>query len=216
MSPVGSPAQGRERDNVMIRISLTEFVDFVIRAGGPKLTVVRKVKCRHDEGYHPQFDFYKSLREGIAAHHRQGKPISALDSLATGLTDKKKETAYPSIIQGYKKFLGKKSTKWIEPPKKYWEHGDLIVTVNPEVGIDINGNPHLIKMYWKRPKLKKLEVASILHLLQLTLTNKKNPSTIGLLDVRRGKLITPNEFDPGMTHLLQGEAESFATIYRSI
>ena len=58
----------------MIDTTLTEFVDFVSKAGTPKLTVVRKVKQRHAEGYDPQTDFYKIIREGIVLMHRLNKP----------------------------------------------------------------------------------------------------------------------------------------------
>ena len=201
----------------MIEISLTEFVDFVTKAGGPKLTVVREVKKRHAEGYDPKTDFYKKLRDGIVAHHAMGKPKAALDALAQGVTDRKKVVAYPIIIQGYKKFLGRKVVTWFAPPKKTtWEHGDLVVRVNPELGLQLNGRPHLIKMYLKKNQLRRLEVPSIMHLLQLVLSSKSESRTLGLLDVRRGHLITADGFDPALTPLLQGEAASFATIYRSL
>ena len=200
----------------MIEISLTEFVDFVIKAGSPKLTVVREVKRRHDEGYDPKTDFYKKLRDGIVEHHQLGKPKSALDALAHGVTDKNKVKAYPIIIQGYKHFLGRKTVAWFVPPKKQWTYGDLAVRVNPELGLIIDGQPHVIKMYWKQDQLKKLEVPTIMHLLQLVLTSKKDPNSLGLLDVRRGRLITPSGFDPTLTPLLEGEALSFATVYKAL
>ena len=45
----------------MPEISLTDFVDFVIKAGSPKLTKVRELVNRG--GYSPAFDFWKTLRE---------------------------------------------------------------------------------------------------------------------------------------------------------
>lgn len=201
---------------MMIEISLTQFVDFVTKAGSPKLTVVRKIKQDHDAGYHPAKDFYKKLRDGIIKHHQLGKSPASLDALAAGVTDQNKVKAYPIIIQGYKKFLGRRNVTWVAPPKKLWEHGTLAVRVNPELGLGLDGQPYLIKMYWKQEQLRKLEVPTIMHLLQLVLTSKKDPKTLGLLDVRRGRLLTPDTFDPGLTPLLEGEALSFATIYRSL
>lgn len=201
----------------MIEISLTEFVDFVTKAGSPKLTVVRDVKKRHDEGYNPAADFYKKLRDGIVEIHRRGKPKSALDALAVGITDRNKRRAYPLLIQGYKRFLGNKRVTWFNPPDKpTWTHGDLAVRINPELGLRINGIPHLIKMYLKQEPLRKLAIPTILHLLHINLADKKNPKQIGILDVRHGRLIPVEDFDPSFTPLLEGEALSFANIYRAL
>ena len=200
----------------MIEISLAEFVDFVTKAGSPKLTVVRKVRQEHAAGYDPAKDFYKKLRDGIVKHHQLGKSPTSLDALAAGVTDKNKVKAYPIIIQGYKRFLGRRAVTWFAPPKKTWTHGGLAVRVNPELGLVLDSQPHLIKMYWKQKQLRKLEVPTIMHLLQLVLASKKDPNTLGLLDVRRGRLLTPDTFDPGLTALLEGEATSFATIYRAL
>ncbi len=200
----------------MVEISLTEFVDFVIRSGSPKLTVVRTVKKRHEEGYSPKSDFYKKLREGIVSFHKDGKPKTALDSIATGLSDQKKRDSYPILLQGYRKFLGRKKIEWFEPLKKKWECGHLAVRVNPELGLRVKDAPYLVKMYFKQEGLTAKHVACILHLLQLALTSKKTRRGIGLLDVRRGRLITAPEFDASLTPLLQGEALSFASIYESI
>ena len=51
-------------------ISLTDFVDFVIKAGSPKLTKVRELFNRGE--YSPAFDYWKQLRDHIADTH-QGK-----------------------------------------------------------------------------------------------------------------------------------------------
>lgn len=56
----------------MIEITLTDFVDFVSKAGTPKLTVVKKVKKHHIDGYDPQTDFYRAIRKGIVDMHKKG------------------------------------------------------------------------------------------------------------------------------------------------
>lgn len=200
----------------MIQISMTEFVDFVTKAGPPRLTVVRQVKKRHADGYHPSTDFYKKLRDGIVQHHQIGGPKSALDALALGVTDTNKIKAYPVIIQGYKKFLGNKSVKWFKPTKASWVHGELGVNVNPEIGLNINGKPHLIKLYFKTDKLTKTQLQAILHLMQLKLGKTKKPVTLGILEVRRGKLHVAGPLDPSLTALVDGEAQAFAAMYNAV
>ena len=200
----------------MIQISMTEFVDFVTKAGPPRLTVVKHVKKRHKEKYDPKTDFYKKLRDGIVQHHKAAKPKSALDALAKGVTDKNKVKAYPAIVQGYKKFLGNKQLKWVAPKKAAWVHGALGVSVNPEVGLIINGKPHLIKLYFKADKLTKIQLQAILHLMQLELGSTKKPVTLGVLEVRRGKLHVAGPLDAGLNAYVEGEAEAFASMYKAV
>ncbi len=200
----------------MPTISLTHFVDFVSKAGTPKLTVVKNAKQQLTDGYDPATDFYKAIRDGIIEMHKSGQPKTALDSVMTGLTDKKKLTAYPPIVKGYKKFLGKKLATWFDPPRDEWAHGGLAVSVNPELGLKINDVRHVIKLYFKAEKLAKLRIDIATQLMKLVLGVSKKPLVFGVLDVRNAKLFTSNGVNPGLIALLQGEASSFAQIYGSV
>lgn len=200
----------------MPAISLTHFVDFVTKAGTPKLTVVKNVKRQLATGYDPATDFYKTVREGIVDTHRAGEPKSALDAVMTGLTDKKKLTAYPPIVKGYQKFLGNKSTTWFDPPRDEWSHGGIAVAVNPELGLKINGVHHVIKLYFKADKLAKLRVDVAIQLMELVLGVAQKPLVFGVLDVRNAKLFQSTGINQGLIALLQGEASSFAQIYKSV
>ena len=92
-------------------ISLTDFVDFVMKVGSPKLTQVRTVKNRGP--YDAATDFWKALREGIVSFHQDGGTKKELDKIVAGLTDKKKVARYHECVGGYKKFLGRKQISWI-------------------------------------------------------------------------------------------------------
>jgi hypothetical protein len=79
----------------MPEISLTEFVDFVIKSGTPKLTAVRHIKAMHADEYHPMRDYWKTLRDGIVEMHEQGQPKSALDDVVRRVTAANKRQNYP-------------------------------------------------------------------------------------------------------------------------
>lgn len=200
----------------MPKISLTSFVDFVSKAGTPKLTVVKNVKQQDAVDYVPATDFYKVIREEIIVMHKNGRPKADLDALLTSLPDKKKQTAYPPIVTGYKKFLGNKSVAWFDPPHSLWSHAGLDVRVNPELGLVINETRHVIKLYFKAEELAKLRTDISTQLMELVLKNAKKPAQFALLDVRRSKLFSSNGVDPGLTALLKGEAASFAQVYASV
>jgi hypothetical protein len=201
----------------MIEITLTDFVDFVSKAGTPKLTVVRNVKKHHIDGYGPQMDFYRSIRKGIVRMHQRGEPRSVLDDLARDVTDKKKQTAYLILVAGYKKFWGKKDVVWFTPPKHKWEHAGLAISVNPELGLEFNGVRHVIKLYFKASKLNKIQMDIISHLMTTFVPRSNSSSTIfEILDIRNGKLLSGKPSDPSLTALLEGEAASFAQIYKNL
>jgi len=200
----------------MIEISLTEFVDFVSTSGTPKLTVVRRVKQRHREQYDPQTDFYKRFRDAVLQMHKHNRPKDVLDQMLNGLTDKKKQTAYPALVTGYKKFLGRKDVSWSRPPRVNWVHDELAVSVNPEIGLRINGERQVIKLYMKEPKLTKLRTDIVTHLMLTELQAMASSAQFGILDVRNGRLIPASDEEPGLHALLEGEAASFAQVYRSL
>lgn len=85
-----------------IEISLTDFVDFVCKAGSSKLTKVKQIKKRED--YSPAQDFYKPLREGIIEVHKNDGEKKDLKRIIDSITDSKKIRNYTEAIEGYKRF----------------------------------------------------------------------------------------------------------------
>ena len=199
-------------------ISITRFVDFVIKTGTPKITSVKTTKEQLSTGYDPRTDFYKAFREEVVAMHKASDPNTRLDTLLTGLTDDKKKTAYPALLAGYKKFYKIRSTwPWFDPPKGSWDHGGVEVNVNPELGLEVAGTPTVLKLYFKEAKPSKRELAIINHLQRITLYDASKPNRIfGVLDVRRGRIIPEVLNNSLFTALLQGEAASFKTIWDAI
>lgn len=200
----------------MPQISLTDFVDFVASSGSPKQTKVRTVKNRGD--YSPAFDFWKRFREGVAEYHQSGSTQkSDLDIIASSQTDQKKITAYPAPVVAYKKFLGRKTINWFAPVSNLWASGGTEVRVNPELGLDINGTKHLVKLYMKAEPLSKRKVEVILALMHDALSaTAPAGACFAVLDVPRGVLYSSNTPNPGVIPLLHGEAISFAVIWNSL
>jgi hypothetical protein len=197
----------------MDRISLTYFVDFVLKAGTPKLTGVREFKERKDELY---TDFYRQVREAIVDMHRTGKSPDVLDAFLAAQHDERRRRIYPPIVDGYRKFLSSARMTWFEPPTKDYSLGDLDVNVNPELGLSIDGAPHAIKMYFRGEPLSTKRVSVIQSLLVNGLSATAPGTAFGVLDVRNAKLHTFKVPNPRVNLLLRGEAASFATIYAAL
>ncbi len=198
----------------MDKISMTYFVDFVLKAGTPKLTGVREFKERKDELF---TDFYRQIREAIVDMHRGNKSDKVLDDFLAAQTDERRRRIYPGIAAGYRKFLASSAMKWFDPPVGTCRLGDLEVNVNPEIGLVIDGKPHLIKMYFRGEPLSAKRLTVILNLLTSGLDGVAAPGTVyAVLDVRKAKLHTFKAPNPRLSLLLRGEAASFATIYASL
>jgi len=198
-----------------IEISLTDFVDFVSKSGGSKLTKVKQIKNRDD--YHPATDFYKALREGIIAVHRKDGSKAELNDLMNGLTDEKKIKNYPDAIAGYKKFWGNKKFTWFQPPAKHWKNGDVDIKINPELGLEYEDKFIVIKLYMKAEKLTKDRVTQILSLLESQLRKRVEPEVLFcVLDVKNAKLFINESKDSSFLPLLEGEVRSFETIWKAI
>ncbi len=188
-----------------IEISLTDFIDFVSKSGSPKQTKVREIKTR--KPYSPAIDFYKPFRDGIIEYHVQKKKKCELDKIVSNLNDKRKVSNYSIIIQGYKKFIGRKDINWFEPSSNHWIINDLDVRINPELGLIINNKKYNIKLYLKADKLTKDRISQILALLKVSLKSKlDNDTDLAILDVRNNKLYYFEENHLELLPLLEGEA----------
>lgn len=198
----------------MERVSLTYFVDFVLKVGTPKLTGVKEFK---EHRYDHLTDFYKPLREAIVDMHEKGRSDRVLDDFLLTLTDERKRRIFPDLLAGYRKFLGSASMKWFTPPHTAMTVGDLEININPELGFEIGGTPHLIKTYFRGEPLAQKRVNVVLGLITAALGATRPGTVFSMLDVKNARVYTlksaPN---PRLGLLLRGEAASFSTIYAAV
>ncbi len=189
-------------------VSLTTFVDFVCKAGTPKATVVRTWKNRDD--YSIATDYYKQLRDAIVEFHKSGGSVA---SVVANATEKKRDN-YQAIFDGHHKWAGKKKLAWFEPQSTFWNSGSLDVTVNPELGVEIKGVPHLIKLYFKAESLAKNRVDIITHLMSVSLSDAAPEHCVmAVLDLRKAKLIAPTVPIAGLSAQLLAEAAYWNTLW---
>jgi hypothetical protein len=202
----------------MERVSLTYFVDFVLKVGTPKLAGVKEFK---EHRYDHLTDFYRPLREAVVDMHEKGKPDRTLDDFLETLTDERKRRIFPGLVEGYRKFLRTSSSggsmRWFTPPHTTLSAGDLEININPELGFEIDGTPYLVKTYFRGEPLSQKRVAVVLGLLTSALGPGRSGTVFAMLDVKNARLRTlksgPN---PRLGLLIRGEAASFSTIYAAV
>jgi len=198
----------------MERVSLTYFVDFVLKVGTPKLTGVKEFK---EHRYDHLTDFYKPLREAIVEMHEKGRPDRTLDDFLGTLTDERKRRIFPGLVEGYRKWLHASPKKWFTPPHSVMPIGDLEININPELGFEIDGKPTLIKTYFRGEPLAQKRVNIVLGLVSAALAPTRPGVQFAMLDVKNARLYPMKTVtNPRLGLLLRGEAASFSTIYAAV
>lgn len=199
-----------------MEISLTDFTDFVVKSGSPKLTKVQEIRNR--EEYEPAKDYWKKVRDWMVKMHKENLSKSSLDHVLLEINPGRgKHENYVDIIESYKRFIGRKKTTWFDPPFKVWTNNQLAVKINPELGLNINGGKHIIKLYFKADVISKNKVDLILTLMRESLLDSvPEDCKLGLLDIRRKKLFTHDKIRGNLVPLIMGEALNFETIWINI
>lgn len=196
----------------MPQISLTDFVDIVSKSGRPKATKVQQVKDRPE--YEPAFDFYRMFREHVIEVHRLGNPRASVAEVLGELTDPKKIRAYPDLVDGYRKWWGRKTLEWFVPPRAVYSAHGMDIIVNPELGLVINGHRHVVKMYLKSEALSAFKVEVITSLMQFQLRAMVHPEDkFAVLDVRESKLFVADPAPPVSVPIVNAELAYIASIW---
>jgi hypothetical protein len=198
-----------------MKISLTDFVDFVVASGTSKLTKVRQIKTRPQ--YSPHFDHWKDFRDAIVVYHAENRTDKKyFDTFLETVTDDKKKESYRPLVSNYKSFLGRKACDSHNTEAAVWKYKELEVRINPEMCVSINGSKRLIKLYFKAAPLSKQRVDVILLLMKHSLPKPPNLAEYCLLDVHHNKEYLSADPNDALLPLLHGEADSFITIWKSL
>lgn len=198
-----------------MKISLTDFVDFVALTGGRKLSKVKEIKERG--AYHPKTDYYKAIRDAIIAFHTSNGDMQNIGNSIKGIADNSKKKNYQSIFNGYSKFLGKKELEYFNPPRKEWSHNELNIMLNPELGLIIKDTPHVVKLYFKKSTIERERVNSIICFLETELLEACDENHIfTVLDVPNSKLYFRDKRKRNFMPLIYGEAESFVAMWKRL
>jgi hypothetical protein len=181
------------------------FVDFVLSVGEARLRAVRSARAG-GLGY----DFYEAIRAAIVDMHSRGRPVVALDQFLASLTDERRKLVYPTLVEGYRAFLGRHRVTWFTPPRGS-ALPSIEVDVTPDLALVVDGVPHLLRGYWAANPLTKRRVAVEVELMGAGLSAMVPGATLAVLDVRRGTLHTAKR-NPRLGLVLRGDGAAFATI----
>ncbi|EJS68158.1 MULTISPECIES: hypothetical protein [Bacillus cereus group] len=199
-----------------IKVSLTQFLDFTLKSSAAKTTFVKNLKSQPE--YQPIFDYWKQLRENVIKFHQNKLPFECFETLVQTVDQKKKQN-YIDVIKQYKKFIKNKDISWFDPGKSHWISDDLIVRSSPELGLLINDEPHLIKLFFKgkRERIDKYNINSTLTLLnESTFSNEHNDVNYTVLNIQKNRMFTNNSINNEHLIALESEANQFCYIWNKM
>ncbi|MBZ5715574.1 hypothetical protein [Nannocystis pusilla] len=191
------------------RISLTDFVDYVNRPSMTgKLAKVREIK--HRGPYTTTSDLYRPLREAIIRTHAAGgdKWEIRVHLARSGVGGR-----YDNFADAYLGWWGQRRLEWFEPGWQIGSLQGLPVSVNPELGLEIDGRPHLIKLYFKEDALPHTH-SDIAARLMARVLREQGPRDVAfaVLDVRRKRLLCMQD-RPDLDLLLDAEVAAFSALW---
>lgn len=196
----------------MPRISLTEFVDIVVRSGIPKMHKLSTIKNRPP--YEPAYDFYKIIREALEDTHQNGHNRTHLRQILGTLRDTKKQVNYPKIVDGYCKWWGRKSFVWFDPPSSIFSNAGVDVSINPELGLEFDGKKYVVKLYFKGDTLTKNRIELVTQLMENCLRPSVSPNVMmAVLDTRAAKLFIGSASDLRLIAALKAELRYIAELW---
>lgn len=173
--------------DTVAKLGFSDFVDVVSRAGTGKLSKVTEVK--HRKPYLPAIDYYKPIRDEICNAHKAGHTSTCLQQFLKTVHSKKQQN-YSAIASGYSKWWGTQAFQWTQPPAGLIQHASVQLVVNPELGLSVTGQLHVIKLYFKGDPLSHQRADIATSVMEHGLRSHVPGAIFSILDVRKAKLFS--------------------------
>lgn len=194
-----------------VRISLTQFIHFKASIStSARISVVRNIK---ENDYSPAVDYWLDLRKAINKFSEGKINIEELNNVVDSVSLRKKAN-YRKAIDRFAHFIEKNNVSFFPVNQSFWSYEDLIVSASPELGMFINNEKFLVKIFYniKKPeeKVTKRNIMPTLSLLNIANKASEQSQQVGLLNLQNGKLLTPknSSLDTNLLEL-QLDAKTF-------
>ncbi|MDR3563676.1 MAG: hypothetical protein P4N59_19890 [Negativicutes bacterium] len=202
-----------------IRISFDSFIDFTLKPDSLKPSLVRSLQSG---AFSLRQDYWKPVKEIITEVVFGRKSIKRLYSMLDQVPNECRVN-YSRAVSGFDRFIaGSGDAACFVPPKAFWVKEDLIVSVDPELGIVINGIPYIIKLYFKEYTdtrevriNKERAMVSVQMMTDAFECKISNRYRMSLLNVATGQLLTPRT-NGDMTVALNCSTNTLITMWKAL
>ena len=199
----------------MIRVSFTKFLDFVAQKGEPKATTALSAWRQHNTPYDPRYDYHKRVRDLLINYEKTQNEPDWDDFVST--QNAKKQSNYEDTIKCYRSWRKSYSDfTWFTPPKAKWSTSEFEVSVNPELGLILDGKRIAIKLFINRNKLSPLKANMAGLLMHQALFPTAPNINYGVLDVKQKKLHVFSSATEKLEFLLVGESAHLSAMLEAI
>lgn len=172
----------------IVRLSLNEFMQFIIKPGYARKRYVEQVKESRQKDYAYYEDYWKRFRDGVILLCKGKISEEVFRELKEDLPDNKKKN-YSEAIDGFISFLGKKKIEWVSPVRKTTRISSLRVDVNPEIGFRYKGKVYYSKLFMSSiVSLDRKNADYILSVMEHELREKvEEDALFSIIDVKNGR-----------------------------
>jgi hypothetical protein len=195
-----------------MQVTSTTYMDFLMRTGLGRFGVVKTAHRLYGGEFKQGLDYYRPVRTGIVRMLRTNGTFDDLQAIVEAAPPAKREN-FASAVNGFESWMRGKGIVWGNRPTPFlWRHAELAVLCNPEIRMNVNGDPFRIKLYFKAPAVTQRGANLVIHLHEAAGLQDEN---IAILDVRRAKLFRKTRVLGAYDTVLQSEALSFAAMWHA-
>lgn len=195
-----------------MEVTSTTYMAFLLSTGLRRLRIVQDSRRQYESGYRQGLDYYRPIRTGVIAVLREESTIADLWAIVEAADNKRENFA--AVVNGFEVWFAKRGIVWgSRPSSHYWKHGELKVNVNPEVRMNVDGEPYRVKLYFRDAAVTQPGANLVVHLHELAGFDTDN---VGVLDVRNAKLFTKKRSSEDYAKVLRAEALSFASMWHAV
>lgn len=199
----------------MIRVSFTKFLDFVAQTGEPKATTALQAWRQSNTPYDPTRDYHKRVRELIVDFSKT--KIEPNWEAFVDAQNPKKQKNFSETIERFRTWRkAYKSIAWFDPPRSEWKTEEFFVAVNPELGLELDGQRHAIKLFLNNNPLSKLKAQSGGLIMHSCLHQVARDTKFSVLDIKAGKFHTFGKATEKLEYLLVGERAHLSAMLSAI
>ena len=200
----------------MVRISFTKFLEFTASTGETKGETALSAYRQSNTPYDPIRDFHKRVRQAIVVAERQGS-IPDWEPFISAQSSRK-QANFEDTLQKHQNWRGGfEQIEWFEPPKSNWNGTEFYVTVNPELGLILDGAPFAIKLFFNRKRLSaQRAMAGGLMMQQALSSAAPEGCRYAILDIKAEQFHTFEGASEAFQYALIGEEAHLSAIINAV
>lgn len=203
-------------------IAMTSFARFY---DAPSVEKVRIVRDARDYAFNPrgyrERDYYRDFRNTLRTDHWKTNDINifanALGPLVSKQSNISKAEHFLTLGESYIDFWTQQDAEFFKVPESSIEIAGLRIRVTPEVGMRINGQNFVLKLWLNSPKAKRQYRQAIQFMTTLDINKSwQTDWQPALWDVRRMEILSSVPVPKEFVSALEGQAAAFQQMWVSL